>query len=101
MNGVTSRNRKSYAKSHPNGRSWLTALQPYRGSSDAPLTVVLLAGMVLAAFPGTDTSDFLGSVRCSATGGDLFTAVALEMDSGTRIFTTLPVAPVPERMSQE
>ena len=53
------------------------------------------------AFPATDTSDFAGSVRCSAPGGDLFTAVALEMDPGTRIFTTLPVVPVEERMSQE
>ena len=53
------------------------------------------------AFPTTDTSDFLGSVRCSATGGDLFTAVALEMDSGARTFTALPVAPVPEMPSPE
>ena len=53
------------------------------------------------AFPAADTSDFAGSVRCSAPGGDLFTAVALEMDPGTRIFTTLPVVPVEERMSQE
>ena len=53
------------------------------------------------AFPDTDTSDFAGSVRCSAPGGDLFTAVALEMDHGTRIFTTLPVVPVPERTDQE
>ena len=53
------------------------------------------------AFPGTDTSDFAGSVRCSAPGGDLFTAVALEMDPGTRIFTTLPVVPVPERTDRE
>ena len=53
------------------------------------------------AFPDTDTSDFAGSVRCSAPGGDLFTAVALEMDSGTRIFTTLPVVPVPERTDRE
>ena len=51
--------------------------------------------LINQAFPGTDTSDFAGSVRCSATGGDLFTAVALEMDSGSRTFTTLPVAPVP------
>ncbi len=47
-------------------------------------------------FPGTDTSDFSGSVRCSATGEGLFTAVALEMDPGNRIFTTLPVVPVVE-----
>ena len=53
------------------------------------------AWLIDQAFPTTDTSDFLGSVRCSATGGDMFTAVALEMDSGTRTFTTLPVAPVP------
>ena len=53
------------------------------------------------AFPDTDTSDFAGSVRCSAPGGDLFTAVALEMDHGTRIFTTLPVVPVPERTDRE
>ena len=56
------------------------------------------------AFPGTDTSDFVGSVRCDAVGEGLFTAVALEMDPGTRIFTTLPVVPlvpVEESMSQE
>ena len=52
-------------------------------------------------FPATDTSDFAGSVRCSAVGGGLFTAVALEMDSGTRTFTTLPVAPVPEMPDRE
>ena len=52
-------------------------------------------------FPDVDTSDFVGSVRCSAVGEGLFSAVALEMDPGTRIFTTLPVVPVPERMSQE
>ena len=45
-------------------------------------------------FTGTDTSDFVGSVRCAATGEGLFTAVALEMDPGNRIFTTLPVVPV-------
>ena len=59
------------------------------------------AWLIDQAFPAADTSDFAGSVRCSAPGGDLFTAVALEMDPGNRIFTTLPVVPVPERMSQE
>ena len=54
-----------------------------------------------AAFPGTDTSDFAGSVRCDAVGEDLFTAVALEMDPGTRTFTALPVVPVPERTDRE
>ena len=53
------------------------------------------------AFPAADTSDFAGSVRCSAVGEGLFSAVALEMDPGTRIFTTLPVAPVPERTDRE
>ena len=53
------------------------------------------------AFPATDTSDFLGSLRCSTPGGDLFTAVALEMDSSARTFTTLPVVPVPEMPSRE
>ena len=59
------------------------------------------AWLIDQAFPDTDTSDFAGSVRCSAPGGDLFTAVALEMDPGTRIFTTLPVVPVPERTDRE
>ena len=50
-------------------------------------------------FTSTDTSDFVGSVRCTAPG--LFTGVAVELDAGNRIFTTLPVVAVPERMSQE
>ncbi len=53
------------------------------------------------AFPAADTSDFAGSVRCDAVGEGMFSAVALEMDPGTRIFTTLPVVAVAERMSQE
>ena len=53
------------------------------------------------AFPGTDTSDFTGSVRCDAVGEGLFSAVALEMDPATRTFTTLPVFPVPEMPDQE
>ena len=53
------------------------------------------------AFPATDTSDFTGSVRCDAVGEGLFTAVALEMDPGNRIFATLPVVPVPEMPDQE
>ena len=56
--------------------------------------------LIDTAFPNTDTSDFMGSVRCDAVGEDLFSAVALEMDPGTRIFTTLPVFPVPERPDQ-
>ena len=50
--------------------------------------------LIDTAFPNTDTSDFMGAVRCDAVGEELFSAVALEMDPGTRIFTTLPVVPV-------
>ena len=49
------------------------------------------------AFPAADTSDFAGSVRCDAVGQGLFSAVALEMDPGTRIFTTLPVTEMPSQ----
>ncbi len=45
-------------------------------------------------FTKTDTSDFVGSVRCTAPDGEMFTGVALEMDPGNRIFTTLPLVPV-------
>ena len=53
------------------------------------------------AFPAADTSDFAGSVRCDAVGQGLFSAVALEMDPGNRIFATLPVVPVPEMSDRE
>ncbi len=53
------------------------------------------------AFPATDTSDFTGSVRCDAVGEGLFSAVALEMDPGNRIFATLPVVPVPQMPDRE
>ena len=53
------------------------------------------------SFPAADTSDFAGAVRCDAVGEGRFSAVALEMDPGNRIFTTLPVVPVPEMPSQE
>ena len=46
-------------------------------------------------------TDFVGSVRCTAPEGGMFTGVAVELDAGNQIFTTLPVVPVPERMSQE
>ncbi len=45
-------------------------------------------------FTNTDTSDFVGSVRCTAFGEGRFTGVAVELDAGNRIFTTLPVVPV-------
>ncbi len=59
------------------------------------------ARFIEQVFTGTDTANFSGSVRCTGTGEGLFTAVALEMDPVNRIFTTLPVVPVPERMSQK
>ena len=47
-------------------------------------------------FTRTDTSDFVGSVRCTAPaeGEGMFTGVAVELDAENRIFTTLPVVPV-------
>ena len=50
-------------------------------------------------FPGTDTSGFVGSVRCTADG--LFTGIAVELDAGNRIFTTLPVMPVSQGQGGE
>ncbi len=46
------------------------------------------------AFTATDTSDFTGSVRCTAPGEGRFTAIAAEMDAARGIFTTLPVVEV-------
>ena len=60
-----------------------------------------VARFIGEVFTGTDTSDFVGLVRCTAEGVAQFTGMALELDAGNRIFTTLPVVPVPERMSQE
>ena len=45
-------------------------------------------------FTGTDTSNFVGSVRCTSPTRDRFTGVAVELDAGNRIFTTLPVVPM-------
>ena len=52
-------------------------------------------------FTMTDTTDFVGTVRCTAPGEGTFTGLAVEVDVGNRIFTMLPVVPVEERMSQE
>ena len=43
-------------------------------------------------FTTTDTSNFVGLVRC--TGPGRFTGVAVELDASNQIFTTLPVVPV-------
>ncbi len=45
-------------------------------------------------FTTTDTTDFVGMVRCTAPAGKLFAGVAVELDAGNGIFTTLPVLPV-------
>ena len=45
-------------------------------------------------FADADTSDFAGSVRCTAPEGKKYTGIALELDMGNRIFTTLPLVPV-------
>ena len=50
--------------------------------------------MIDQAFPTTDTSDFLGSVRCTVLGSRRFTAIAVEMDAAQRIFNTLSVVPL-------
>ena len=45
-------------------------------------------------FTTTDTSDFLGSVRCTVLGSRRFTAIAVETDAAERIFNTLSVVPL-------
>ena len=45
-------------------------------------------------FTNTEMTEFVGSVRCRAPEGSMFTGVALEMDFNHRIFTTLPIVPV-------
>ena len=53
-----------------------------------------VARFIGEVFTGTDTSDFVGLVRCTAEGVAQFTGMALELDAGNRIFTTLPVVKV-------
>ena len=45
-------------------------------------------------FPGSNTTDFVGSVRCTGADGGMFVGVALEMDAANGIFTTLPLVPL-------
>ena len=59
------------------------------------------ARFIDAIFPDADTSDFTGSVRCTAPEPGRFSAVAFELDAVDRIFTTLPVVPVPAVPGQE
>ena len=59
------------------------------------------ARFIEEVFTTTDTSDFVGLVRCSAPDEGMFTGVAVELDAANRIFTTLPVVPVEERTDRE
>ena len=59
------------------------------------------ARFIDAIFPAADTSDFTGSVRCTAPEPGRFSAVAFELDGVSRIFTTLPVVPVPAPPASE
>ena len=52
------------------------------------------ARFIEQVFTTTDTSDFVGSVRCTAPREGQFTGIALELDAVNRIFTTLPMVPV-------
>ena len=56
-------------------------------------------------FTATDTTDFAGTVRCTAPGEGSeekrFTGLAVEVDAANRIFTTLPVVPLGEAMPRE
>ena len=52
-------------------------------------------------FTATDTTDFAGTVRCRAPGQGEYTGLAVEVDGANRIFTTLPVVPLEERMAEE
>ena len=52
-------------------------------------------------FFSAEMSDLLRSLRCISPGEGVFSVVALEMDAGTRTFTTLLVVPVPETPFRE
>ena len=57
--------------------------------------------LIEQAFTAVDTSDVAGSLRCTAPEGGRFTVIALEVDPGNRIFTTVPVIPIERPRSQE
>ena len=80
----------------------IAAAHSWSYRSDNPICTRTL--YIEEMFTGTDISDFVGSVRCTtpAGGGEgMFTGVAVELNEGNRILTTLPVVSVQERMSQE
>ena len=51
-------------------------------------------------FPGSNTTDFVGSVRCTAPDGGMFAGVAVEWISNG-IFTTLPVVPLNDAVGSD
>ena len=53
-----------------------------------------LARFINELFPDADTSDFTGSVHCTAPEDKKYAGVTLELDFGNRIFTTLPLVPI-------
>ena len=77
-----------------------------RGGAVLEETEIPLAGkgqmswFIEDEFTATDTTDFAGTVRCRAPGEGEYTGLAVEVDGANRIFTTLPVVPVEERMAQ-
>ena len=80
----------------------LTQRNNLRGEVDIPLLGNgQTAQFIDELFPETYTGNFVGSVRCMAPEDSLFTGVALEMDFNNRIFTTLPVVPVPPMRTQD
>ena len=50
--------------------------------------------LIQDVFTTTDTSDFLGSVRCTASEEGRFIAIAVEVDAAKSIFNALSVVPV-------
>lgn len=76
-------------------RCWLMSGGEALERADIPLNGYAQdARFIEEVFTRTDTRDFVGSVRCTALGEAMFTGVAVELDTGNRIFTTLPVVPV-------
>ena len=58
------------------------------------------AAMFISELFEHDTSDFTGSLRCTAPAGEQeFTGVAVELDADKRVFTTLPVVPLDADMT--
>ena len=72
-----------------------------RGGWGCPIVVESTTEDYEEVFTTTDTSDFWGRCAAPRPGEGMFTGLAVEVDAANRIFTTLPVVPVEERMPQE